>query len=649
MWTLALPERALATVRVSSWIGFSILFLAATLGCVPADAAALSNDQIAAVRVQTGLRRASIWQIEAESPFPSPNCGAASSEQCILGKLNHALVLFAGNRNAQNIVEGNAEIADAVTALPNSSGFNTEESAGDGEGSAQPFHFMRAGLLYRIVRLYGLAGSSAPRRLIPSSEQSIQALFWSWAKGDCRSSDANAAHLWTPWMSENHDAQHDATCWEAADLFRRSAEYKTKQYDDGTFSAAQYAAWSSYLKSWIRERARWGLVEYFSPTYARYTLDNVYIYNDFSDDPQLRNLAHEFLDLWWAEWAQEQVDGVFGGTAARVYLKAVADDSPLSGLSWMYFGKGGNAEDVRAPGVFPLTFSEYRPADVIVDIALDAVGRGTYTVDTRAPGLGSSPGCRTSRGLRGTQQCSLDPRADVIRRTAYVTSGFVMGTPETAKLPADNWFAGSSQDRDADLVMAGGDPRARIVVFPLAVRGGGKHYDGIWAVQSKGTQIAMAAPAPYSKNIEQMRVWFGAPLQREEKSGWVFVHGAAYAAVRPAFGGYHWDNQDPNWLVADALKSPIIVQAATTDEYPGLAAFEKAVLAAPLTANSNYVEFAGLSGAGRVALSNGVGRINDTPVDMAFGASIRSPFVNQAPGSGHVTIAKGSRTLELDF
>lgn len=612
-------------------------------------AASLSDSAISDVYAQAAVRRSAILQSEADKPFPSPVCGQSNmTSTCFMGKLNRALALLALGRSAEEIANANADIEAAIATLPNAPGFNMEtDSAGEG---GQPFHFMRSGILYRLIRYFGSAGMKAKGRLTAANESTIDSVFWDWANGDCRLSDTGAAHIWTPWGSENHDAQHDATCWEAADIFRRTPEYAGRTYDDHSSPNEQYARWTAYLGTYLKERARWGLVEYFSPTYAHYTLENIYTYADFSDDSRLRTLAHEFLDLWWAEWAQEQVDGVFGGTATRVYAKTIPTGYAGQGLGWMYFGKAGSADDGRAPGIFPETMSGYEPAPVIVDIALDTAGRGSYEVDAHAPGLAAEAGCRNVGGmLRGAHQCPVNPGANVIRRMAYVTPQYVLASPIVAKLPAEQWFAGSSQDRDAGLVMAGADPRARVIAFPVAIAGGGKHYNGLWAVQSKGTLIVAATHAPYGKNVSGMRAWIGTPLAKTESNGWVFVRGSAYAALRPAFGGYTWDSGDPGWLILNDGSSPVIIQVATTEEYPDFTAFQTAVQNAQLSVNGDSVEFAGLNGAGLVSLSDGQGRVNGAAVDAAFGASLRSPFVNQALGSDHVMIAKGSRKLSLDF
>jgi hypothetical protein len=347
-------------IRCLLWIGFSLLVVVPDL-IEAAWAAPLSAAAVSDVYAQAATRRTAILQSEAERPFPRPECGSSNATStCFLGKLNHALASLALGRSAEEIAGANADIETAIATLPSAPGFNMEEESA-GVADAQPFHFMRSAILYRIVRYFGSAGIKAKGRLTSVNENTIVSVFWDWASSDCRLSDTTATHVWTPWGSENHDAQHDATCWEAADIFRQHPEYAGRAYEDRSSPSEQYARWTAYIEMYLRERARWGLVEYFSPTYAQYTLEGIYTYADFSDDGRLRSVARDFLDLWWAEWAQEQVDGVFGGTATRVYAKAIPDGYAGQGLGWMYFGKGGKADDGRGPGIFPVTMSDYIP------------------------------------------------------------------------------------------------------------------------------------------------------------------------------------------------------------------------------------------------------------------------------------------------
>ena len=47
--------------------------------------------------------------------------------------------------------------------------------------------------------------------------------------------------------------------------------------------------------------------------YNCHTLKGIYNLYDFSADQKLRKKAGNFLTLYYARWAQEQIDGVRGG------------------------------------------------------------------------------------------------------------------------------------------------------------------------------------------------------------------------------------------------------------------------------------------------------------------------------------------------
>ncbi|MGD0143262.1 MAG: hypothetical protein ABSC92_08895 [Rhizomicrobium sp.] len=600
---------------------------------------------ISRVYAQIETRRLDVLRWEAESPTPNPDCNQPGGEQCALGKLNQALALLYLGSDAHAIATANSEIEEAVSSLGNQPNLTAErgEEIPGGAAGPRPFHFMRAGFLYRAVRLFGSAGTKATQRLTPANETAIVGLFWNWANVDCRLSNTGADQLWT-WGSENIHAQIDATCWQAADLFRSDTRFATRGYQDGSTAGVQYAAWTGFVKSYIRARARWGLIEFFSPTYSRYTLGNFYGYADFSDDPELKRLAHEFLDMWWAEWAQEQIGGVFGGASARVYPQLVGTGSPMDGISWMYFGLGEKRE-ARAPGLTPATMGTYVPSPAIIDLALDAQGRGAYEIDARAPGIVPNPAGRGAE--RGG---SVDPAIPAVLLVTYVTPDFIMGSPVVAKRPATDWNPASSQNHCAGVVLAG-DPQARIVAYSQSIKGA-NYYNALWAMQSKATQIIQKAPKGYSSNAGDMRVWFGSPLQKVERDGWVFVAGSAFVAVHPVFGGYHWDPIEARWLVLNDSASPVIIQAARKNDYADFAAFQSAVLGTMLVQNGASMSFRGLGGAGTLTWdesAGSLGAINGIPVDIGSSPGFRSPFMHQAAGSGQIRIDKADRSETLDF
>jgi len=626
-------------------VWLSVLFSAYSLMAAGAAyAAPLTDADISRVYSQIETRRIDLLRWETESPSPSPDCNQSGGEQCALGKLNQALAILYLGADVRAIAAANTEITDAVAALSNVPNLTAERGEeGPGGVALRPFDFMRAGFLYRAVRLFGRSGTKATQRLTAANEASIAALFWSWANVDCRLSDAGPDHLW-PWGSENISAQIDATCWQAADLLRSDARFAARSYQDGSTAAAQYAAWTGFAKTYISARARWGLVEFFAPGYSRGTLGNLYGYADYAQDPELKRLAHDFLDMWWAEWAQGQIGGVYGGAKARVYPQQVGARSPMDGTSWMYFGQG-EKQDGRAPGLASSTLSSYVPSPEIVDLALDVEGRGAYDVTARAPGIVPNSTRRGRERLGST-----NPNIPAVLLVTYVTPDFVMGSAVVAKVPTAMWNPASSQNHSAGVLLAG-DPSARVVAYSQSIKGT-NYYNALWTMQSKATQIVQKAPAGYSNNASDMRVWFGSPLQKLERNGWVFVSGSAYVAVHPVNGGYHWDAIDSRWLVLNDNSSPIIIQAARKSDFAGFGAFQSAVLAATLGQNGSIVTFHGLGSAGILTWdesSASLGQINGALVDIGSSPQFQSPFMHQAADSGEVVISKSGRTQNLRF
>ena len=97
-------------------------------------------------------------------------------------------------------------------------------------------------------------------------------------------------------------------------LLKADAAYGKRVLGDGGTLRAHYAAWEDFFCAWMRERAKRSMfIEVQSRGYAIHTIKNIYPLHDFSDRPATRQLAKNFLDLFWALWAQEQIAGSTGG------------------------------------------------------------------------------------------------------------------------------------------------------------------------------------------------------------------------------------------------------------------------------------------------------------------------------------------------
>ena len=616
------------------------LMLSCLASLAPGGAAALTDQELTAVRDGFATRRDQMLRQQVASPYP-PVRQDGGDHLYVWNRLDYALAALFLNVEVE---KANQAVIDAAERSIH--GLNSPATQ-----KAYPFHW-EAPLYSRIYELFGPTSVHFPGRLCPEAAEAIRKACWQWAKSRSRLEDADPAKVWQYWGSENHSAMRDCSAWGIAKMLKDAEPYASSRYDDGSTPLWQYQAWTTFVKEYLRERIRRGLlVETASPTYSKYTLQCWYNYYDLAGDAELRRLADAALDVYWTDWAQEQIGGVRGGGKSRCYQGEDCQrglNDGAAAMAWYYLGVGRAAS--AHPGLMCMATSGHRLPLVVMDIALDVQGRGVYEYRSRRPGrrLPTAPPSPESDDPEKSGNV-LDPQFGGIVRCTYAAPGFILGSNLVPKLPLEAWSAISSQNRWQGVIFAG-DPDARI--FPQCVGlGNGKTYNQQWAVQSKGTLIVQKLLGKtYSKQAGDMRVWFASSLKRSEAGGWVFAEAkTAWAAVRPAIGGYTWE--DTNWLKCGDSTSPVILQVAGRAEYGAWDAFKSAVLSRPLRVADDTLTYQGLGDAGLLTFylkSDRLPEVNGKPIDLRPGKTFDSPFLQEDWPSGVVTIAKGARRLTLD-
>ncbi len=318
---------------------------------------ALTDSELIAVRDGFDARRDSMLDSMVTSPWPD----IAGS----WGKQNFAMAAL--YRNTQ-ITQANDEVIAACQLFL------------DGTEDWENFHW-RGNLFFRLYRFFAHDSQYYPGRLTPAAEAKICEALWTWAKSHSKISEAdiNIYQTWSYWGSENHDMMRDSTAWSAASILKDVAPYNTYTYDDGGTVQQHYQAWTAYETEYFRQRARKGLcIELASSIYTKYTLQ--------SWNQDLRNIAGMTLDLWWADWAESQINSVWGGGKSRVYREdSISGSDDTAAMSWYYLNIGGAGS--KHPGVMCMATSTHRLPLVVMDLALDTSGRGVYEKRSRRPGL----------------------------------------------------------------------------------------------------------------------------------------------------------------------------------------------------------------------------------------------------------------------
>lgn len=522
-------------------------------------------------------------------------------------------------------------------------------------------------LQQRIYWLYSSRSEHFPGRMSLAAENAILEMLWEWAGPVCRKEFADLDKVWWVWGSENHHLMAWVSFWGAAQIFEQHPDYKNRSYSDGTTPAEMAAAFDAYFKQYASERAAKGLlVEIASPTYAKYSLNTFYNLYDFADDPVLKQRMGMLLDLYWADWSIEQIDGVRGGSRHRSYAgRASNQQTGGAEAAWYHFGIGVEAS--KHPGTICAATTSWRPSPVVMALALDAENREPYAITSRRPGLsaGSEPmnymqdsgnPLYKERGIN-----RLAPEGSSLLRTSWVTPDFIAGMSQVEPLPREAWWAASAQNRWNGVIFAG-HPTARIFTQRHKPKKGSV-YNAEWGVQNKGVMILQRLRA--RKATGQM-IWFDHALERVERDEWVFVDAPqAYAAVRIAKGGGVWRedslaqrrdgkgrNELGEWLELNDVFSPIIIEVARKQDCASFAAFQSAILANKFSWVGKVVTYRSDFYDTTLTLpvtATEPALIDGEPVNYSPDFAYDSPFIQGEFGSGVITLRRGNFTQTLDF
>lgn len=615
-----------------------------TCGLAAASAANLTEAQLAAVRAASERRHEEFFRKDAGKPLvPAPIKPNWNKRGDYTRDYGHAIVVFAMRAFwlGERLDEANAalrELCEYHLARPQTL------------LEVHSFPSVCDALL-RVERFFGPRGSRAPGRLTAETRATVLRTLWAWASEKSKLADAETkeSQTWHLEHSENHHAQHFSTCWGFSLVLQGEPEYRDRRYADGHTAREHYVAWTAYLREYLRERAAKGMtVEIDSPSYASATLKGIYSFYDFSDDPLLKRRAGDWLSLYWALWAEHQLDGVSGGAKTRTYAESAEKGTDfLRRAAWYALGVGD--PEFRHASMLPFVTTTWRMPDVVVDLALGGADLGTYEIRQRRMGLALA-------GHAMPPRYRLRTDFGGIVRYGYRTPDFIVGSLLLEARPDTDWAAISGQNRWMGAIFRG-HTDARI--YPATTnRNGASIYNGHWAAQAHGTLIAQQLKT--NRRAEDWRVWFSkAGLSAPVRDGrWVFAEAAgAYAAVGVVRGEFTWDEtraaKAGRWLVCAEAQTPVILEIARKTEFATLSAFRAAVTARPLRfdAATGVLDYTGLAGDRFrfYADQSRLPEIGGKTVDLVPARVFDSPFVQSDWNSGVVTVRKGERVLALDF
>lgn len=464
--------------------------------------------------------------------------------------------------------------------------------------------------------------------------------------------------------TENHWVMYYASLYLMAQLW---PDEPGSEWYTGKSSAENLREAGEWLESWVKLTTSRGQGEYDSPHYMAMYLIPVSYLAAWAKDPAMKKRATMMLDYLIADYAAENLDGIYVGAHSRVYERQLVEKwaNVSSDFGWLWFGVGRPLSPVSAYALYYLVASAYEPPEVLRLIATDRTqpythyerkrtrNRWRYNDDLHGPvykttyirreyAVGSDQGgvlqpiqqhswdvTWTAPDLRGIHNTffTMHPYSSVHELQTYFTFAPDGATEEVVK---------SKLTFDSPDKILGGSPYEKIL-------------------QDQDTLIALYDIPPGTR-FPHINGFFSKDLAdvQEDPSGWIFARGGDALIACRILQPYLWRPIEGGGrrLFSPHLKNGAIVQVAAASEFPTMDAFRRAILALKLQVkldSTPSVTFRSLRGSTLEFTWGQTPKVNGKPLGYAAWPLFGGPFLAAAVDSQQLTIKHGRQRRTLDF
>jgi hypothetical protein len=487
-------------------------------------------------------------------------------------------------------------------------------------------------------------------------------------RGQLSPSAREALHrAWRTYMPYRGDTENHFLLYYTT-LYLMSQLWPEQTWYTGKSSSANMAEARQWIEAWVRLTTTRGQGEYDSPHYMGVYLLPMSYLAAWANDPAMKKRAAMMLDYLIADYAPENLDGLYVGAHARVYEDQLVEKwkGVSSDFGYLWFGLGRPMPFPDNYILYYLVASAYEPPEILKRIAADRSKPYTHYELKRTRNR-----WRYNEELNGP-----------VYKTTYVRKEYAVGSDQGGILQP-------IQEHSWDVTWSVPDPRGvQNTFFTLhpyssirelqtyfvfgpdsgtegVVRSkktydspdkllGGSPYEQI--AQDKDTIVALYDIPPETR-FPHINGFFSKDLGevREDPSGWIFMRGgdSAYIACRP-LQPYAWRPIEGGGrrLFSPALKNGVVVQVAAQSEFASLEAFGKAIAALPLAivlAPTPHVRFRSLRGAEIDFTWGQTPKVNGKPLDYEHWPLFGGPFLDAARDSQTLTLKYGKMRRVLDF
>ena len=582
----------------------------------------------------------------------------------------------------------------------------------------------------RLISFYYCFSSKSaiyPGRLDRETEQLLLELLW-WRTMDKNDIAITRKSTWWIAGSENHDLNTKVTNLLTSAIFAEVPDYLSRAYPDsghgcaaGYMSAGyhpgadenpelkgreraawsdgkryvaanHYDSWLGFFKEYFAERARKGFfLENGAPGYMKYTVSYILLLYNFCPDPGLRREVKMFLDLFWTDWALQQIGGLRGGPKTRHHSTAGEYDS-MSEWARFYLGGVGTT----AANYSQQLIGDYAWNPTIWELVIERERLGAFAYISRGIGEEEET-CPRPFGVERTLTGECESR---MVKYSWITPDYILGTQMDHPGAVHNHL--SLAGRWQGLITS--DVNSRISTVSLEPFAGktksGNDYCmelAYHSVQHKQVLITQQMrrwmqinPDWFPSYPQIYEVDFGVFIgngwqTRVEHAGWVFLEqDDTYAAIRVlrvksdpdplAFAkgtdryatyvelhdvSYTWNDSNTVMRLINKF-SPIIIEAGRRADHSTLEDFQRRVLANKLEIHKTvathetkiivvYKDAQAEEIVFNAANPFDVPTIGGRYIDYSHPKTFDSPYLNGNYDSGIITVRKDQSRLTMNF
>jgi hypothetical protein len=422
-----------------------------------------------------------------------------------------------------------------------------------------------------------------------------------------------------------------------------------------------------WIESWVKLTTTRGQGEYDCTHYIGVYLLPMSYLSAWAKDPLMKKRATMMLDYLLADYAAENLDGIYVGSHARTDDRQVVEKwaGVSSDIGWTLFGLGYPLQPPAGYTLYYLLASAYEPPEILRKIASDRSKPYTHYEKKR-----------TRNRWRVHSE-----RHGPVFKTTYVRKEYAVSSDQGGVLQP-------IQQHSWDVTWAAPDPRGvhntLFSVHPYSsleelstyftfgpdaglegvVRSkrtydspdkflGGSPYEKI--MQDEDTVIALY-DIPGETRFPHINGFFSKDLRevKEDALGWIFARGGeALLACRP-LAEYVWKTVEggDKRMFSPQRKNGMIVQVAAASEFSDMDAFRKAILALPLEYKlepSPRVRFESLRKRKLEFTWGETPRVDGRELDYARWPLFSGPFLEADVDSERLTMKYGTMRRTLDF